>query len=187
MTYRPARLGRPRGKNIIAERQWQPTVWEPIYEAIVAESIIGATNKSLAEKYKYTEQQISNILNTNKAREIKKDAIALIKSNSEAILNGKLGESIERSIHNVHDVLHDEDLRKNHPFSIFSASIQVLKGLGKLQGDGPTTNNNTVNVQPGANAVINLGEEAQEIFMRGLAKANEAMDKHKDVKGDSIK
>jgi hypothetical protein len=186
-TYRPAKLGRPRGKSIVAERAWQPTVWEPIYEAIVAESIIGTTNKALAEKYKYTETQISNILNTNKAREIKRDAIALIKANSEAILNGKMGESVDRAVHMVHDVLHDEVLRKNHPFSIFSASMQVLKGLGRLQGDGPVINNNTVNVQPGSNAVINLGEEQQEIFLRGLKKANEALEKHKDMSSDSIR
>jgi hypothetical protein len=185
-TYRPARLGRPRGKRGTVERTWQPTVWEPIYETIVAESILGKTNKALAEKYHYTEVQISNILNTNKAREIKKDAIALIKANSQAILEGKLTASIDRAVDNVHDVLHNEELKLNHPFSIFSASIQVLKGLGKLQGDGPTVNNNTINV-PNGNAVINLGEEQQEIFMRGLRKANEALDKHKDISGDSIK
>lgn len=186
-TYRPAKLGRPRGKSLVAERAWQPTVWEPIYEAIVAESIIGVSNNALAEKYKYTPTQISNILNTNKAREIKKDAIALIRANSEAILNGKLGESVDRAVTNVHDVLHNEELKLNHPFSIFSASIQVLKGLGRLQGDGPVTNNNSVTVQPGGNAVINLGEEQQEIFMRGLAKANEALEKHKDMSSDSIR
>lgn len=186
-TYRPARLGRPRGKNIIAERAWQPTVWEPIYEAIVAESIVGVSNVALAEKYKYTPQQISNILNTTKAREIKKDAIALIKANSEAIINGKLGQSIDRSIDNIHDILHNEELKLNHPFSIFSASVQVLKGLGKLKGDGDTINNNTVNVNEGGQALINLGEEAQETFLEGLKKANAAIVKHKDVTGDSIR
>lgn len=186
-TYRPAKLGRPRGKGIVAERAWQPTVWEPIYETIVAESILGKTNKSLAEKYKYTETQISNILNTTKAREIKKEAIALIKQNSQSIIEGKLTESIDRAVSNIHSVVHDETLLLNHPFSVFSASIQVLKGLGKLQGDAPVTNNNNLTIQPGANAVINLGDEQQEIFMRGLAKANEALDKHKNVTGDSIK
>jgi hypothetical protein len=184
---RPARLGRPRGKNIIAERIWQPTVWEPIYETIVAESILGKSNQYLAEKYKYTPQQVSNILNTNKAREIKKEAIERIRRNSQAILDGKLSESVDRAIDNVHHVVHDEDLRLHHPFSVFSASMQVLKGLGKLQGDGPVTNNNNVTVQPGGNAVINLGEEAQATFLKGLKLANEAIDKHKDVSGDSIR
>lgn len=185
--YRPAKLGRPRGKGIIAERTWQPLVWEPIYETIVAESILGKTNKSIAERYKYTETQISNILNTNKAREIKRDAIALIKANSVSIIEGKLSESVDRAVNNMYSVLHNEELLLNHPFSIFSASIQALKGLGKLQGEGSITNNNTVNVNKGGNAVINLGEEQQEIFMRGLAKANEAIEKHKDITGDSVR
>jgi hypothetical protein len=185
MTYRPPKLGRPKGRTKV-ERQWQPTVWEPIYEIIVAESILGKTNIYLAKKYEYTETQISNILNTNKAREIKREAIEAIKKNSQGIIENQLADIIERSVDNIHHVIHDEELRLNNPFSVFSASIQALKGLGKLQGDGTVNNNTTVNV-PNGNAVINLGEEQQEIFMRGLAKANEAIEKHQNVTGESIK
>ena len=166
-------------------RNWQPT-WQPEYEAIVAESCLGKSNVALAEKYNFTPQHISNILNTEEARRIKREAIAAIRNASLSILEGKMAESAARAVENIHKVMHNDELLLNNPLAVMEKSLAVLKGLGKLQGDGTVINNNVNNIKAD-NAIINLGEEQQKTFMDGMEKALEAIEMHKQLSGDSIK
>lgn len=166
-----------------AIRKWQPGVWLPEYEMIVADSCKGQSNTDLAKLYNFTPQHISNILNTEEARSIKAEIVKAIRQSSLDLMEKQYGEIVTQSVENIHSVIHNDDLLKNHPFSQFDRSITALKGLGKLQEEakaGVVNNNSQTNIM-----VINSTQETA--ITKGLDKLREIELLHGIVPGDSIK
>jgi hypothetical protein len=178
--FRPAKFKRKL-------RLWQPQ-WKPEYEAIVAESCLGKANTVLAEKYKFTEQHISNILNTEEARKIKQEAISAIRKNSMNLMATKMANMTDKALDNIEKVICDPATQEkiDSPLAIFDKSLAYLKGVGKLAGDGSTiiNDNSTKNVQQ--NTFLNMSDEQAAIFTKGVDKALAAVEKFKDIKGESI-
>jgi hypothetical protein len=162
-------------------RKWQPGVWLPEYEMIVAESCKGRSNEDIANQYNFTPQHISNILNTEEARAIKQEVVKAIRSKSLELMKVQYSEIEEKSISNIHEVLH-ESVTAENMFGMFDRSIVALKGLGKLQEEAKAgvVNNNTTNVM-----VINNGQETA--ITKGLKDLVDIATLHKNVNGESIK
>lgn len=166
-------------------RKWQPNEWEGEYEKIVFESCMGASNTDLAVKYNFTPQHISNIINTEEAREIKRQYVAAVRQGSLDLMETQYGEIVSRSVLNIHTVLHRDDLTQNHPFSQFDRSISALKGLGKLQEEAKAGVINQTNIQNNNTMIITSDDESK--IIAGLNKLEQIKLLHSGVNGDSIK
>lgn len=164
-------------------RVWQPNEWEGEYEKIVFESCMGASNTDLAVKYNFTPQHISNIINTEQARQIKAQYVAAIRQGSLDLMEKQYGEIVSRSVQNMHTVLHREDILQSHPFSQFDRSISALKSLGKLQEEAKAgiVNNTQIN-----NTMIISSDDESKI-LKGIDKLEQIKLLHKGVNGDSIR
>jgi hypothetical protein len=163
-------------------RKWQPGVWLPEYESIVADSCKGVSNEVIAKQYNFTPQHISNILNTEEARTIKQEVVKAIRQRSLDLMDTQYSEIVSKSVENVHTVLH-ETITKENMFGMFDRSVMALKGLGKLQEEakaGVVHNNTQQNI-----LVITNGQETA--ITKGLKDLVDIATIHKNVNGDSIK
>lgn len=181
MTVKETKFKKPTKFKVI--RKWQPNEWEGEYEKITFESCLGVSNTDLAKKYNFTPQHISNILNTEQARQIKAEYVAAIRQGSLDLMEKQYGEIVERSVKNVHTVLHRDDILQSHPFSQFDRSITALKSLGKLQEEakaGTVHNNTQIN-----NTMI-ITNQQESAIVKGLDKIEQIKLLHGEVSGDSI-
>jgi tRNA(Arg) A34 adenosine deaminase TadA len=164
-------------------RKWQPDEWEGEYEKITFESCLGVSNTDLAKKYSFTPQHISNILNTEQARQIKAQYVAAIRQGSLDLMEKQYGEIVTKSVENIHTILGNDTLREKNPYSHFHASITALKGLGKLQEEAKAgvVNNTQIN----NTMIINSTQESK--IIAGLDKLEQIKLLHGEVNGDSVK
>lgn len=164
-------------------RKWQPNEWEGQYEKIVFESCMGASNISLAEKHGFTKEHISNILNTEQARQIKAQYVAAIRQGSLDLMEKQYGEIVTKSVDNIHKVLHNQAILESHPYSMFDRSVAALKGLGKLQEEAKAGVINQTNIQN--NTMIITSDDESKI-LKGLDKVQQIKLLHGEVDGKSI-
>lgn len=125
----------------ILKNRWVPKEWTALYEQMALLSAAGMTNIELAERFKYTPQQVSNILCTPQAKIINKMMIDKIRSGMKESFEAQTTELADIAMQNVSDVLKNKALVEKNPFSMMRASLDFLKGINKLEGDGPKTNN----------------------------------------------
>jgi hypothetical protein len=149
--------------------KWVPKKWKPKYENIVLFSASGKSNGEIAAAIGYTEQQVSNILNTPQALE----TLRRICSNAGSKFQQDFGARIESltdvSLRNVENVLKNDSLLKNVPLAMFDRSITFLKSAGKLTGERVVQNNMTN---------IMIGADVQKALVTGLEKATRVMEIH---------
>lgn len=130
--------------------RWVPKKWKPVYEEIVALNVMGLDNRSLAERYNYTPQQISNILNTPQADIIKKLAIERLRKNTLATVEQRLDGLKLKVVEKLELMLTDPQYFERSPFAVIDRGMKVLEKLGTqiptIDPSSPTHNGNiTVN------------------------------------------
>ena len=123
------------------------TRWKPIYDMIVAGHIMGKKNTELAADYDYTTVTITNILRSDQAQIMIKNAHDTIRAN----LNVKVEESVDiqtrirqRALERAEEFLNNDEAAKNSPFAYMN-TIKSLTGLSAPSVNAPTSVN--VNVQ----------------------------------------
>lgn len=155
-----------RAPKLKAGKRWVPKKWLPIYDQMVALHCVGLSNKAIAERFDYSDQQVCNILGTEQAKVIKD----LVHKKMMAELEGATAERLKKveaiAIRNIETVMNDAALLESKPLAIFDRSVALLKGIGKLEGEKGST---TVNQN-----VFNIPSEHTAAMIEGLNKANEA-------------
>jgi len=161
-----ARLGR-----------WEPKKWKPLYTQIITLSCSGMPAKMIIQQIQlttgkvYTPQQISNVLNTSKAREI----IALIELNMKERAKENLTTNLEyiavKTTERMRSAIDNDDLFQRAPFQTISMGIKALEGLGHLKKPDEKNSNYI-------QRAVFLTIESQQQLVDGMAKANEAMRLH---------
>lgn len=154
-------------------KRWVPKKWLPIYDQMVALHCVGLSNGSIAERFDYSAQQVSNILNTEQAKVIKGLVHKKMVAEMEFGTADRLKKIEAQAIKNVERVIMDEALLESKPLAIFDRSVALLKGIGKLDGDGPKNNTNLT--------VFNIAAEHAAALTEGINKANEAAILHGSV------
>lgn len=160
-----------RGPVLNQRKRWIPKRWDVHHEQMVLLSCAGVSNIAIAERFGYTPQAISMILNTPQAKTIKE----LVKVQSRKQLMETFTDRMEvlqeRALSNIEKVINDDELLEKSPFSVVDRSMQLLKGVGKLIGEGATINNNsqTVNV---------IGEAAVNRLAEAIEKSNQVQRLH---------
>lgn len=149
--------------------RWTPRRWEEKYTQIVMLATLGLkTNKEIAEQYNYTPQQISNILNTPQAEELRKKIHAQVQKDVSAELPIRLERLATISLKNIEEVISSDKLLEAKPFEMFDRSMKVLHGVGKIKGEGGDRNINAI--------IFNSGDAAD--LRAAMLKADEAKRLH---------
>lgn len=131
-------------------QKWQPKKWKPKYEQIVALHCAGFTNIKLAEMFQMTTQQICNIVTSDKANEIKEQAIQAIRSQVTETLPDKLEKLGNKALQVMSEVMSRDDLLKESPFAMFDRAKDIAEGIGNFK-----TKNSPLAVPPGVNIQVN--------------------------------
>src|SRR5713101_2240938 len=159
--YRPAKLQR-----------WRPKEWTPIYEQIVILSAMGHSNKQLAEAFKYSTQQISNIVCTPEAKLTRRRVLESLQQKAEDGIPTRLSALADKATQRLAQVLHDDALFERSPFAVVDHGLSLLRGVNKLKTASEADHAGN---QP--DILILTGEDAQD-FRDGIKKAREAREKH---------
>lgn len=127
-------------------KRWIPKKWHPVYEVIVMMHVMGLDNKTIATRYNYTPQQVSNIINTPHAEVIKKLAIERVRHSSLNTIETKLDAVVAKAAERVAAVINDDALFASNPFQVMDRSMKVLESKGYIASD-KKPEGNTTNIQ----------------------------------------
>jgi len=165
--YKPPHL---RQKGKVAK--WIPKKWRIEYEEMVALSCTGRSNKVIAEKFGYTEQHISAILNCPKAKLVRRDMLELLRKSVESRMEDRVRDLQEMSLTRLTQYLADDMIFANSPSAVVDKGIKVLQGTGVLRTDAGGSG-----VLNAKNAFI-ISPDAAEGIREGLRLADEARRLH---------
>lgn len=172
-------VGVKRGARI--KKRWNPKSWKPEYELIVAASATGMSNVTLAEKFGFTKEHISNILNCEEAKKIQAQILGRLRQQSLEDVPTQLARARVLAAKRVLNVLENDTLATNSPMAIFDRSLQTLR-FTQPGGDpesipGSVVNNTVINNNVQQNNFTLLTERAKNLH-EGLAAALEVEKLH---------
>lgn len=155
--------------------RWEPKEWRPEYQLIVVLSTANYTGDQISEimesKYNYTvtKQHVSNILNTERAKQIKAEILGKVIEKTEKTVEENL-ELMERlAASRLVELLKNDSLMEQNPFSVADRSIKILEGRSKLKVAAASSQpqqqqNNFFSLPPEVLARINSGlNKTQEV------------------------
>lgn len=129
--------GRPKGiKNYTRKRSWQPVVWHSHYDEIVQMAVAGISNKAIARKFSLHPVQVSNILNSDKGRNLLAHLTELKRLQIEKSIEYRTERIAEKAFERIEYVINSDELFENHPFSVFDRAKDFLKNT-KSNGFSP--------------------------------------------------
>jgi len=160
---RKARLRNPK---------WNPRQWHPVYEEVVLMSMMGYSNKRIAEIKGFTAQHVHNIISTERANLIRLLMIQRMEAKREYTIEERLAKIQDKAMDRIENVLNDDDLAVNKPLGVFDRAITVLRGVGKLRNsdEGNVTNNIIVSSEAAERLAkaIKLSDKAQKLHAEVL-------------------
>lgn len=172
--------GRPPGSRRRGMKKWQPKIWKPLYEQMVALDVAGKSNIEIGQTFGYTPQQVSNILTCDKAVEIKFQIIKRVRNKVGSAVGDKLAAIQSKTIERTYDLLHNDEWNKNSPIAIIKTGLLVGKATGQFKDDPESSNhsgnhsgNSTVNNITQNNLNL-IGASGIETLINALAKSDEA-------------
>lgn len=172
--------GRPPGSRRRAMKKWQPKVWKPLYEQMVALDVAGKSNIEIGQTFGYTPQQVSNILTCDKAIEVKFHIIKRINKRVGTAVGDKLAAIQSKTIERTYNLLHDDGLNQISPIAIIKTGLLVGKATGHFKEDsksfdnsGSNSGNSTINNITQNNLNL-IGASGIETLINALAKSDEA-------------
>jgi hypothetical protein len=171
----------PRGAK--AKKRWVPKEWRPEYTAIVAMSCTGLSNEAVGKHFNYGKQQISNILNTPEAKEIRKLISAQVLKDQETSLPDRLRAVQDIALQRVEEFVNRADLMEKSPFQTFDRHLKLLQSTGTLES--PDDNNKGGITNNTQNNFI-LSDSAARSITEGLKLAERVADIHKSVTAKSV-
>lgn len=157
--------------------RWKPKKWQPEYERMVYYSVLGESNVSIAKRMGYTPVHVSNVLNLEKAEELRNKLMEAMRASTVKSVEELMEKAGRKTVERLNEVLEDSDrfASTQSALAIIDRGMEVLKGLGKLKGAKTVDPNAAISV--GGNAIIFQGSAVDEIG-EGLRKANQVRDLH---------
>ena len=174
-------VSRERNPVLHSHSRWVPARWDAVHEQMVALSCRGMSNVAIADLLGYTAQQVSNVINTPQGQELIAQYKAELRKKLMESADTRMDELQVRAVENVHKVLNDKDLLQDSPFQMLRASMEYLKGVGKMVGNAPVINtgdtiqNNTIVSQQTA---ILMKEEQLSKLVAGVERATKVLAIH---------
>jgi len=128
-------LERVRAPAVSNSKKWVPKKWESLFDEWVLRSVLGASNNDIAEKYHYTKQHVSAVLNTPQAKLLRRQLHDNLRKSIELKTEERIAHLQDKALSRMTAVLDDNDLAAMHPFAMFDRSVAILKGTGVLKSD----------------------------------------------------
>lgn len=172
--------GRPPGSRRRAMKKWQPKVWKPLYEQMVALDVTGKSNVEIGQTFGYTPQQVSNILTCDKAIEIKFQIIKRINKKVGTAVGDKLAAIQSKTIERTYNLLHDDNLNQISPIAIIKTGLAVGKATGQFKDDTKPSDHSSNN--SGNSTVNNITQNLNVIGASGIATLIEALAKSDEAR-----
>lgn len=164
-------------------KNWIPKTWRVEYEKMVALSVIGLSNKMIAQKMDYTPVHVSNILNMDQAEMLRQQLLAKMREGS---ISGPVTEIADIGVilsaaalsgaKRIKTFIENDDRFENQPLAVVDRSFELLKGLKHLKTAAETSGGNGTQI----GAIVIGGQVAQNL-MDGLVKANNVRKLHEVV------
>ena len=169
--------GRPplpgkRTKIRFPSERWVPKRWRPEYEIIVALWASGMSRKAIIDRFYelsgtlYTEQHITNIVNTPEARKILDNNVDNIRENSTKQIQARISALHDKALTRMEKLMEDDEKYDASPFAVVDRAIKIMD-VGKVKESAAP---NGINVQ----SALIMTPEAAKILMEGTQKADEA-------------
>lgn len=147
-------------------KKWRPVKWESMYDEWIVRSCLGESNLAIAERFKYTPQHVSNILNTPQAKLLRRQLMESLRKNIELKTEERIAHLQDKAFQRLTQLLDDDKLQESHPFAMADRAMSILKGVGVMRPES----GNTVDAR-GANI---FSAEVSKLIAEGMAKAKEA-------------
>lgn len=157
-----------------ALKRWQPKEWTPVHEQMVALSCANYSNIAISEIFKCTAQHVSNVINCDHAKVLRRKILDNLSEKVNTGIAERVVNLSDKAAQRVYDVINDDELFKESPFSVFDRALKILEANKHI---APTGTPAGINV----NKAIILSGEASKQLTDGLAKANEAAVLHGNV------
>lgn len=140
---------RVRAPAVSNNKKWVPKKWESLFDEWVLRSVLGASNVDIAEKYKYTKQHVSAVLNTPQAKLLRRQLHDNLRKSIELRTEERISHLQDKALSRMTAVLDDNDLAVSQPFAMFDRSVKILQGTGILKVDDKgVVNKNTILMAP---------------------------------------
>ena len=156
---------------------WAPLRWPAINEQMVALHCRGISNKDIAEMLGYNPVHIGRVINSTQGQEIAtkyKDEIR-----KKLMETADLGMEVAQiaAAENIKTILSNKELAARQPFHMVRASMEFMKGMGKLKDDAVVkqAQNNQFNF------FGNMDPALQKQLADGIEEAREVMRKDEIV------
>lgn len=122
--------GRPKGiKNGEGTApQWEPQVWKPIYETMVALAINNMNQLQIAETVKVHPVLVNRVLNCSKGKVRMTQLLMIKQKHTEHLLETKHAKMQDRAIEIMESVLNDNDLVERFPLQMFDRASRFVAG-----------------------------------------------------------
>lgn len=160
-------------------KKWDPKEWRPEYDRVVGWSFLGASNVEVARKVGLTKEHVSNILTSDKGKEVMKILMAKQRETTEKTIVERLNDVAEKFTKRLEVFVDDDELYTKSPFAVIDRGLRVLEGTRNLKDKSTpdfAQQNNFFNIPP----------ELQQTLIAGLEKANKVKELHgnKDLNRD---
>jgi hypothetical protein len=162
--------GRPKLNKPPRTGRWQPQIWRPEYEAMVMQSIVGNSNTKIARAFSCTPQHVSNILNTDEAKNIKKAVLAEMRKEALSNAQDTLGAIAHKSLERLYDAVHSDALFEKSPFAVIDRGLRVMEHVGMIR-PSKAPDGGGIHVNGGRTVILTAS--ASEQLAKGLDEANE--------------
>lgn len=164
-------------------KKWNPKDWKPIYEAMVALCTIGKrTQREVALEFGYTEAWLSQIMNSEKGKEVQRELIRNTRDRTVGDVASRLRDIQELALQRMETVIRDDKIAERSPLAIFDRSALFLKNTGVIKDSHSApvpTQGNVTNITQHNNTLIVSGKSADSL-RAGLKKANEVQQLHSE-------
>lgn len=162
-------------------RKWNPKDWKPVYEAMVALCTIGKkTQREVAHEFGYTEAWLSQIMNSEKGKEVQAELIRNTRDRTVGDVAARIRDIQELALRRMETVIRDDKIAERSPLAIFDRSALFLKNTGVIKDNHAPpvpTQGHVTNINQTNNTLIVSGKNADDL-RDGLRKSDEVKQLH---------
>lgn len=148
-------------------KRWVPKRWESQFDEWIVRSVMGESNLSIAQRYKYTPQHVSNILNTPQAKLLRRQLLTSLQKNLELRTEERLAYIQDKALTRITQVLDNDKMLEVAPIAMMDKCIALLRGTGVLRPESSPSNITAKNA-------VFVGSEHAAQLVAGIRAADEA-------------
>jgi hypothetical protein len=172
--------GRPKGARRKGGVRWQPKVWRPIYDQIIALHLAGWSNERIASHVEYNKQQVSNILNTDNAKRIIKEEGERIRKSLNDDVLGRVSGILAKTMSRTEELMKDDTKFAEAPFATIRTGLAVGSALKEMFQ--PSINKESPNTVININQTTQVQQNNLEVVEKHADKLAEALDRAREAK-----